>query len=40
MLKGGKISKVFMACRQVISALYSPATEELLMCINAELRDR
>ena len=35
LLKGGKISsKVFIACKQVIPALYNPATKEILMCIS------
>ena len=31
LLKGGKTGTVFIACRQVISALHNPATEETLI---------
>jgi len=38
LLKGGKTNKVFVACGQVIPALYNPATEDI--CIDAGLWDK
>jgi len=37
LLKGSKTSRVFIACTQVIPALYNPVTNEILVCVNAGL---